>query len=107
MERPQLKFADVIDNSSSPFIPKITTKPNAQVPLDPIILKGQTWAAQKNKSKVEPPNLGPGGFYPHPYDYELRTLQYLDSQTASRPEVSSFSFFRSSLLFNSLYSVTP
>lgn len=77
--RSQLKFTDEIDNSSSPFIPKIIDKPNALVPLDPVIIQG----ASKGT-----PNLGPGGFYPHPYDYELRALQFMPGQLVPRSEVS-------------------
>lgn len=32
-QRPQLKFLDKIDNSSTPFDPRITEKPNALKPL--------------------------------------------------------------------------
>lgn len=84
LARPQLQFADKIDNSSAPFIPKITHKPNALVPLDPIIIQGQASILTKSN----PPNLGSGGFYPHPYEYEIRALQFMESQLQSRPEVS-------------------
>jgi exosome complex exonuclease RRP6 len=36
--RPQLRFADKIDNSAVPFLPKLKDKPNALVPLDKSIL---------------------------------------------------------------------
>jgi exosome complex exonuclease RRP6 len=32
--RPQLRFADAVDNSPTPFVPKIVEKPNAMRPLD-------------------------------------------------------------------------
>ena len=31
--RPQVRFQDQIDNSNSPFIPRLKEKPNAKVPL--------------------------------------------------------------------------
>ena len=31
--KPQLSFKDPVDNSVTPFVPKITEKPNAMVPL--------------------------------------------------------------------------
>ena len=31
--KPQLEFKDMIDNSSAPFVPLLTTKPNALRPL--------------------------------------------------------------------------
>lgn len=33
IQRPQLQFKTKIDNSSTPFIPKLKCKPNALVPL--------------------------------------------------------------------------
>lgn len=33
VQRPQLKFKDKVDNSNTPFVPKIFVKPNATVPL--------------------------------------------------------------------------
>nr|XP_033777865.1 exosome component 10 isoform X2 [Geotrypetes seraphini] len=35
--RPQLKFREKIDNSNTPFIPKLFIKPNAQKPLPPVL----------------------------------------------------------------------
>uniref|UniRef100_A0A8W4FCA1 Exosome complex component 10 n=1 Tax=Sus scrofa TaxID=9823 RepID=A0A8W4FCA1_PIG len=54
--RPQLKFREKIDNSNTPFLPKIFIKPNAQKPLPQALSKDRrelfTWFA-------------------HPYQYEL------------------------------------
>ena len=33
VQRPQMRFKDKVDNSNTPFIPKIFVKPNATVPL--------------------------------------------------------------------------
>jgi len=48
--RPQLKFPDAVDNSTFPFVPKILEKPNAQVPLDPIIERMQKEEQERNGS---------------------------------------------------------
>ncbi|RKP27840.1 ribonuclease H-like domain-containing protein [Syncephalis pseudoplumigaleata] len=50
--RPQIRFTDKIDNTNRvPFVPKITSKPNAQVPLG-------------------------YGSAPHPYEYEIKHISY-------------------------------
>nr|XP_018902827.1 PREDICTED: exosome component 10 [Bemisia tabaci] len=61
-ERPQLKFKDKIDNSSSPWEPKIKEKPNAIKPL--AILYEETEF---------------GGCYSHPYEFELEAFNPDDS----------------------------
>lgn len=79
--RPQDKFEEVIDNSDSPFVPKIKHKVNALKPLDPVTI--QAHAAKEsgaNKQHVEPPS------YPHPYEHELRSLQFTENQLAGCTE---------------------
>ncbi|CAG8639253.1 3967_t:CDS:2 [Ambispora leptoticha] len=63
--RPQLRFPDTIDNSRTPFVPKIKEKPNAIVPL-------QTFA-DGNRMAIEDDDAS--GF-PHPYEYEINNLEY-------------------------------
>ncbi|KAH3758000.1 3'-5' exonuclease [Pelomyxa schiedti] len=58
VERPQNKWA--VKNRNTPFVPQITRKPFALVPLHPIYL-GKT-------EKL------PDEEYPHPYQYELSNL---------------------------------
>lgn len=59
--RPQMKFKDVIDNSNTPFVPKIKVKQNAKVPLP---------------SEISPEistHLAGSLAIPHPYEYEIST----------------------------------
>lgn len=65
IERPQITYNIVVDNSPDPFEPRIQTKPNALVALD-----------------LTPLKKGRGGFfsYPHPYEYEINAFQVNDWQ---------------------------
>lgn len=60
IERPQITYNIVVDNSSSPFEPRIQSKPNSLVPLD-----------------LTPLKKGRSGFisYPNPYEYEINAFQ--------------------------------
>uniref|UniRef100_A0A452VGV3 Exosome complex component 10 n=1 Tax=Ursus maritimus TaxID=29073 RepID=A0A452VGV3_URSMA len=74
--RPQLKFREKIDNSNTPFLPKIFIKPNAQKPLPQALSK---------ERRERPQDLFVRTFYyenflhsssvsllfAHPYQYEL------------------------------------
>jgi exosome complex exonuclease RRP6 len=53
--RPQMKFAHLIDNSTSPFIPRLTEKPHSLKPLSILV--------EYDDSENE--------FYSHPYLYEM------------------------------------
>ncbi|EPB86354.1 hypothetical protein HMPREF1544_06893 [Mucor circinelloides 1006PhL] len=68
--RPQMKFKDPVNNSSSvPFERKIKYKPHALVPLDSTIVA-------QDKS------------LPHPYEYEIAHIEYPKSMfTVSEPEM--------------------
>ncbi|KAF9936813.1 exosome nuclease subunit [Mortierella alpina] len=61
--RPQLRFPDPVDNSSSPFVRKITSKPNAKVDLN---------------YGMDPQS--------HPYEYEITHLEYPQHMFDQRPE---------------------
>lgn len=69
--RPQLRFADPVDNSNTHFIRKITVKPNAQVDL--------TYGLEK----TDTPELAS---QPHPYEYEIKHLEYPTHMFEERPE---------------------
>ncbi|KFH63970.1 hypothetical protein MVEG_09795 [Podila verticillata NRRL 6337] len=69
--RPQLRFADPVDNSNTPFVRKIAVKPNAQVDL--------TYGLEKTDS----PELTS---QPHPYEYEIKHLEYPTHMFEERPE---------------------
>ncbi|KAG0288558.1 exosome nuclease subunit, partial [Linnemannia gamsii] len=71
--RPQLRFADPVDNSSSPFVRKITYKPNAKVDLS----YGMDLNNDTPSELIE---------QPHPYEYEIKHLEYPEHMFEQRPE---------------------
>jgi len=75
IQRPQLKFKDKIDNTASPFVPKIKYKPNALKPLPESILDAQSESivhSRADRLSEEDLNLAQ---FPHPYQYELDNWQ--------------------------------
>ncbi|KAG0276068.1 exosome nuclease subunit [Linnemannia exigua] len=71
--RPQLRFPDPVDNSSTPFVRKITYKPNAKVDLN----YGMDLASNTPSELIE---------QPHPYEYEIKHLEYPEHMFEQRPE---------------------
>ncbi|KAF9121536.1 exosome nuclease subunit [Mortierella sp. 14UC] len=71
--RPQLRFPDPVDNSSTPFVRKITYKPNAKVDLN----YGMDLTSNTPSELIE---------QPHPYEYEIKHLEYPDHMFEQRPE---------------------
>jgi exosome complex exonuclease RRP6 len=73
--RPQLRFPDQVDNTYAPFIRKITYKPNAKVDLN----YGMENAHGNSGSEelVE---------QPHPYEYEIKHLEYPKRMFHHTPE---------------------
>lgn len=64
IERPQITYNIIVDNSPDPFEPRIQSKPNATVPLD-----------------LTPIKKGRGNtIYPHPYECEINAFQVNDWQ---------------------------
>lgn len=93
--RPQLKFKEKIDNSNTPFVPKIFIKPNALKPLP-------SYFTNKKMRKERPEDLDvPAALadfihqqrtqehvedmFAHPYQYELEHLSTSES-LLSKPE---------------------
>uniref|UniRef100_A0A3P9M9G6 Exosome complex component 10 n=1 Tax=Oryzias latipes TaxID=8090 RepID=A0A3P9M9G6_ORYLA len=89
--RPQLKFKEKIDNSNTPFVPKIFIKPNAVKPLpsckkhvfqpedlDVPAALADLIHQQRTQEHVE-------DMFSHPYQYELDHLTVPDS-LLSKPE---------------------
>ncbi|KAJ3166322.1 exosome nuclease subunit [Geranomyces variabilis] len=72
--RPQLSFEDKVDNSNSPWRPKIREKPNARRPLD-TVLPTTADAADGTVS------------LPHPYEFEIQNLEYPKHMFEARPEI--------------------
>lgn len=71
--RPQLRFPDPVDNSSTPFVRKITYKPNAKVDLN----YGMDLNSDTPSELIE---------QPHPYEYEIKHLEYPEHMFEQRPE---------------------
>uniref|UniRef100_A0A8C2UZ53 Exosome complex component 10 n=1 Tax=Chinchilla lanigera TaxID=34839 RepID=A0A8C2UZ53_CHILA len=81
--RPQLKFREKIDNSNTPFLPKIFIKPNAQKPLPQVLSKERRERPQDRPEDLDvPPALADfihqqrtqqieQDMFAHPYQYEL------------------------------------
>ncbi|XP_054994844.1 exosome component 10 isoform X1 [Sorex araneus] len=81
--RPQLKFREKVDNSNTPFVPKIFVKPNAQKPLPQALSKERR---ERPKDRPEDLDVPPAladflhqqrtqrveqDMFAHPYQYEL------------------------------------
>ncbi|KAF9435230.1 exosome nuclease subunit [Entomortierella beljakovae] len=73
--RPQLQFPDPIDNSTAPFIRKIKYKPNAKVDLNYGIEQASTDSSSSDQI-----------IQPHPYEYEIKNLEYPQHMFEQRPE---------------------
>uniref|UniRef100_A0A7N8XPZ3 Exosome complex component 10 n=1 Tax=Mastacembelus armatus TaxID=205130 RepID=A0A7N8XPZ3_9TELE len=97
--RPQLKFKEKVDNSNTPFVPKIFIKPNAVKPLP-------TYFTNKKIRKERPEDLDvPAALadfihqqrtqehvddmFAHPYQYELDHLTIPES-LLSKPEIQMY-----------------
>ncbi|KAG0008149.1 exosome nuclease subunit, partial [Entomortierella chlamydospora] len=73
--RPQLRFPDPVDNSSAPFIRKIKYKPNAKVDLN-YQMDGASTDASSSDQIIQP----------HPYEYEIKNLEYPEHMFEQSPE---------------------
>ncbi|XP_070825567.1 exosome complex component 10 [Chaetodon trifascialis] len=93
--RPQLKFKEKVDNSNTPFIPKIFIKPNAQKPL-PCYFTNKQIRKQRPEDLDVPAALADfihqqrtqehvEDMFAHPYQYELDHLTIPES-LLSKPE---------------------
>lgn len=85
---PQLSFKDKVDNSATPFKPKLTSKPNAIVPLKLELLTATNTAMDQYASSIGL-NDAPQHYYPHPYEHEIKTAQ---PQSWQLQEVSNPSY---------------
>ncbi|XP_066463539.1 exosome complex component 10 isoform X1 [Eleutherodactylus coqui] len=97
--RPQLRFRQKIDNSNTPFVPKIFVKPNAQKPL-PEVLQNRRDKQQRPEDLDVPPALADfihqqrmkqneEDMFLHPYQYELDHFVCLES-SLEMPEIKPF-----------------
>uniref|UniRef100_A0A8C4MM66 Exosome complex component 10 n=1 Tax=Equus asinus asinus TaxID=83772 RepID=A0A8C4MM66_EQUAS len=108
--RPQLKFKEKIDNSNTPFLPKIFIKPNAQKPLPQALSKERRERPQARPEDLDvPPALADfihqqrtqqveQDMFAHPYQYELDHFTPPDSVLQKpQPQVETPCHFVSSL----------
>ncbi|XP_068094867.1 exosome complex component 10 isoform X2 [Hyperolius riggenbachi] len=94
--RPQLRFRERIDNSNTPFVPKLFIKPNAQKPL-PEVLRNKREREQRPEDLDVPPALADfihqqrmkqshEDMFAHPYQYELDHFEPLES-SMEKPDI--------------------
>ncbi|KAM7139463.1 exosome complex component 10 isoform 2-T2 [Macrochelys suwanniensis] len=80
--RPQLKFREKIDNSNTPFVPKLFVKPNALKPLPEALTKSRRERKERPEDLDVPAALADflhqqrtqqteQDMFAHPYQYEL------------------------------------
>jgi exosome complex exonuclease RRP6 len=93
--RPQLRFVPPVDNSSSvAFVPHLSSKPNAIVPLAEMFLPVNLQPGRELESAISSAmrghltaRLGSGGAaVPNPYEAELQALEFLPEQLKAGPE---------------------
>jgi len=67
--RPQVKFSKLVDNTTSPFMPRLKDKPNSRKPLSVLV------------------EYADGGeeFFSHPYLFEIQHFNPTQDQLAPRP----------------------
>uniref|UniRef100_A0AAV2LY11 Exosome complex component 10 n=1 Tax=Knipowitschia caucasica TaxID=637954 RepID=A0AAV2LY11_KNICA len=93
--RPQLKFKEKIDNSNTPFVPKIFIKPNATKPL-PSYFSNKQICKQRPEDLDVPAALADfihqqrtqehvDNMFAHPYQYEIDHIALAES-LLSKPE---------------------
>ncbi|KAM5132574.1 exosome complex component 10 [Mantella aurantiaca] len=97
--RPQLKFKDKVDNSNTPFVPKIFIKPNAQKPLAEI-LRNKPNRQRRPEDLDVPAALADfihqqrlkqteDDMMAHPYQYELDHFAPVES-SMENPDIQPF-----------------
>ncbi|XP_066546563.1 exosome complex component 10 [Amia ocellicauda] len=95
IQRPQLKFREKVDNSNTPFVPKIFIKPNASKPL-PKYFTDQKLRKERPEDLDVPAALADfihqqrteqhlDDMFAHPYQYELDHFTVLEAML-SKPE---------------------
>lgn len=83
IDRPQTAYNFKVDNNySTPFIPKLTSKPNALVPLEESIIPVALNAAETKDNLF----TSPTHFYPHPYQAELESFKVSSEFLECSPE---------------------
>ncbi|XP_054857714.1 exosome component 10 isoform X2 [Eublepharis macularius] len=87
--RPQLKFREKVDNSNTPFVPKLFVKPNALKPLPEALSKSRRERKERPEDLDVPAALADflhqqrtqqteQDMFAHPYQYELERFSPAD-----------------------------
>ncbi|NWS71315.1 EXOSX protein, partial [Crotophaga sulcirostris] len=96
ISRPQLKFREKIDNSNTPFVPKLFIKPNALKPLPEALTKSGRERKERPEDLDVPAALADfihqqrtqqneQDMFAHPYQYELEHFSPPD-EVLNKPE---------------------
>uniref|UniRef100_A0A8C9MIP6 Exosome complex component 10 n=1 Tax=Serinus canaria TaxID=9135 RepID=A0A8C9MIP6_SERCA len=100
ISRPQLKFREKIDNSNTPFVPKIFIKPNALKPLPEALTKSGRQRKERPEDLDVPAALADfihqqrtqkteQDMFAHPYQYELEHFSPPD-EVLKKPELQMY-----------------
>uniref|UniRef100_A0A8C5U945 Exosome complex component 10 n=1 Tax=Malurus cyaneus samueli TaxID=2593467 RepID=A0A8C5U945_9PASS len=100
ISRPQLKFREKIDNSNTPFVPKIFIKPNALKPLPEALTKSGRERKERPEDLDVPAALADfihqqrtqkteQDMFAHPYQYELEHFSPPD-EVLKKPELQMY-----------------
>ncbi|KAJ3015732.1 exosome nuclease subunit [Thoreauomyces humboldtii] len=87
--RPQLSFEDKVDNSNQHFVSKLTYKPNARQPLD-YGLPGSKDISSDMGAHLRTLGITDANSsqysLPHPYEFEIKNIEYPTEMFKVRPE---------------------
>nr|XP_013795480.1 PREDICTED: exosome component 10 isoform X3 [Apteryx mantelli mantelli] len=100
ISRPQLKFREKIDNSNTPFVPKLFIKPNALKPLPEALTKSGRERKERPEDLDVPAALADfihqqrtqqteQDMFAHPYQYELEHFSPPDG-VLKKPELQMY-----------------
>ncbi|KAM4886127.1 exosome complex component 10 [Sylvia borin] len=100
ISRPQLKFREKIDNSNTPFVPKLFIKPNALKPLPEALTKSGRQRKERPEDLDVPAALADfihqqrtqkteQDMFAHPYQYELEHFSPPD-EVLKKPELQMY-----------------
>ncbi|XP_063001211.1 exosome complex component 10 [Elgaria multicarinata webbii] len=98
--RPQLKFREKVDNSNTPFVPKLFVKPNALKPLPEALLKSRRERKERPEDLDVPAALADflhqqrtqqteQDMFAHPYQYELEHFS-VPARVLEKPQVQMY-----------------
>ncbi|XP_042333911.1 exosome component 10 [Sceloporus undulatus] len=98
--RPQLKFREKVDNSNTPFVPKLFVKPNALKPLPEVLSKSRRERKERPEDLDVPAALADflhqqrtqqteQEMFAHPYQYELEHFSPPE-EFLEKPQVQMF-----------------